>query len=105
MIYLNFNESVSMSSNWNSSAWALQMFGPLGENNYQFSWNVTNQAQYMSILSSGTSQMVINFQCDNQLYGGGLEYVVVSFNERGYLYSYTGKSVMINESVIVYPYG
>ena len=81
------------------------MFGPLGDGNYQFSWNVTNQVQYMSLLSSGTSQIEIDFQCQDQLYGGGLEYVVVTFYERTYVRSYTGKAMMINETVTVYPYG
>lgn len=39
------------------------MEGPLGKDNYKFTWNVTRSAEYKANKVIGTTQLVIDFNC------------------------------------------
>ena len=81
------------------------MRGPFGINNYEFTWNVTRQAQYKNPLFKGTKQIIIDFDCKTQLFGNKIDRVIVNFDNRAYIKSLSQKTSMINSSAIVYPYG
>ncbi|CDW73786.1 UNKNOWN [Stylonychia lemnae] len=107
-ITLVFNETILMQSSWNlTNAWSLEMFGPLGRNNYVFTWNVTQAARYKNPLFQGFKSIIIDFDCEQQLFGNKnkIDRVVININDRQYIRSYLQRAKMINTSAIVYPYG
>ncbi|CDW82935.1 UNKNOWN [Stylonychia lemnae] len=106
VITLIFNETIYMVSTWNlTNAWTLEMSGPFGRNNYQFWWNVTRSGNYKNPLFQGTKEIQIDFDCQTQLFGNKVDRVVINFNDKQYIKSFSQKTQMINSSAIVYPYG
>eukprot|EP00347_Sterkiella_histriomuscorum_P016413 403353278 len=106
-IILNFNETVLMTSKWStsSSIWLIEMRGPLGTGNYEFTWNVSRQASYKNPLFKGTQEIIIDFSCKQQLFGNKIDRVLINFVDKNYIRSFAQQTPMINTSAIVYPYG
>lgn len=64
LITLEFNETIYLLSTWNlTNAWSLEMYGPLGRGNYEFTWNVTKSDNYKNPLFKGSQKIIIDFYC------------------------------------------
>ncbi|CDW76006.1 UNKNOWN [Stylonychia lemnae] len=106
LITLEFSEPVIMLSSWNlTNAWTIDISGPFGRENYKFTWNVTRVSLYKNALYQGHTILNIDFNCENQLFGGKVERIVINFNKREFIKGYSSNSQMSNSSAFIYPYG
>ena len=69
-----------MSPAWNVSSWTMEMDGPLGKENYVYNWTMNNDRDYKNLINGGTDFMILEFNCDQELYGSQRERVSINFN-------------------------
>mmetsp|Transcript_1989 Transcript_1989/g.2508 ORF Transcript_1989/g.2508 Transcript_1989/m.2508 type:complete len:106 (-) Transcript_1989:599-916(-) len=79
IITLKFNTTVKLTSTWKISDWRLEMFGP--RKTYNFTYEVVNSNTLMAS-SSGSDTIQIAVTYPKQLYGYGMEYLVLTFIDR-----------------------